>query len=29
MPFPKQVQQVFYDTGVVKKGISFTLGDDE
>ena len=28
MPFPKVVEQVFYDTGVVKKGISFTLGDD-
>jgi hypothetical protein len=23
------VEQVFYDTGVVKKGISFTLGDDD
>ena len=29
MPFPEQVEQVFYDTGVVKKGISFTLGDDD
>jgi len=29
MPFPKVVEQVFYDTGVVKKGISFTLGDDD
>jgi len=29
VPFPEQVQQVFYDTGVMKKGISFTLGDDD
>lgn len=29
MPFPKQVQEVFYDTGIVKKGISFSLGDDD
>jgi len=29
MPFPKVVEQVFYDTGVVKKGISFTLGNDD
>jgi len=29
MPFPEQVEQVFYDTGVVKRGISFTLGDDD
>ena len=29
VPFPEQVQEVFYDTGIVKKGISFSLGDDD
>ena len=29
LPFPQQVQQVFYDTGIVKKGIAFSLGDED
>ena len=29
LPFPEQVQEVFYDTGVVKKGITFSLGDED
>lgn len=29
MPFPEQVEHAFYETGVVKEGISFTLGDDD
>lgn len=29
LPFPEQVQEVFYDTGIVKKGIAFSLGDED
>lgn len=29
MPVPEYVQEVFYDTGIVKKGIAISLGDDD
>lgn len=29
LPFPKSVEQVIYDTGVEKKGIRISLGDDD
>ena len=29
MPIPEYVQEVFYDTGIVKKGIAISLGDDD
>ena len=29
MPIPEHVQEVFYDTGIVKKGIAISLGDDD
>ena len=29
VPFPECVQEVFYDTGIVKKGIAISLGDDD
>jgi len=29
MPIPEYVEEVFYDTGIVKKGISISLGGDD
>lgn len=29
MPVPEHVREVFYDTGIVKKGISISLGDND
>jgi len=29
MPVPEHVREVFYDTGIVKKGIAISLGDDD
>jgi hypothetical protein len=29
MPIPEYIEEVFYDTGVVKKGLAFSLGEDD
>jgi hypothetical protein len=29
MPIPEYVEEVFYDTGVVKKGLAISLGEDD
>jgi len=29
MPVPEHVREVFYDTGIVKKGIAISLGGDD
>lgn len=28
MPIPEYIEEVFYDTGIVKKGVSISLGGD-